>query len=128
MEALFLTKEFRYAIGKESIEVVSGGIDKNEKPLEAAKRELKEEMAISAKRWTDLGVVHPFTSMVESAAYLFLAQDLSFSQANPEETELIEVVKIPLKKAVEMVYNGTIQHAQSCVCILKAWNVLQNNK
>jgi ADP-ribose pyrophosphatase len=65
---VYLTDEFHYAVEKNSIEVVSGAIDKNEKPLDAAKRELKEETGILAKKWTNLGIV-PFHYSSQIASY-----------------------------------------------------------
>ncbi|CAA9586221.1 MAG: hypothetical protein AVDCRST_MAG88-3978, partial [uncultured Thermomicrobiales bacterium] len=51
-----LTRQFRYALGRESVEVVSGAIDEGEEPLEAARREAKEELGITAEDWVDLGM------------------------------------------------------------------------
>src|SRR5436305_465953 len=61
-----LTHEFHYGVGRVTLEVVSGGIDEGESPEDAAKRELKEELGITAEEWSDLGVVDPFTAMVNS--------------------------------------------------------------
>lgn len=91
---VYLTKEFHYAIGKESIEVVSGAIDQAEKPIDAAKRELEEELGIQAEEWIDLGRVDPFTSVVHSSAYLFLAKRLKFTKTKQEATEKIQCKKI----------------------------------
>jgi ADP-ribose pyrophosphatase len=70
---VYLTKEFHYAIGQDSIEVVSGAIDKGESSLVAAKRELKEELGIEAKNWVDLGLLNPFTTVIKSPATMYLA-------------------------------------------------------
>ena len=88
---VYLTEEFHYAIEKDSIEVVSGGIDRSEKPIEAAKRELKEETGILADKWIDLGTVNPFTTVIKSPSIIYLARDLHFSRSNPEGTELINI-------------------------------------
>ncbi|MBW3018891.1 NUDIX hydrolase, partial [Candidatus Woesearchaeota archaeon] len=117
---VYLTEEFKYAIGRNSIEVVSGGIDKGESPLEAAKRELKEELGIEAEEWTDLGSMDPFTSVVSSPATLFLARKLKFSDTNPEGTEKIKVLKVKFEEAVQMVMDSKITHGQSCVLLLKS--------
>jgi len=117
---VYLTEEFHYAIGQNSIEVVSGAIENNEKPLNAAKRELKEELGIEAEEWIDLGLINPFTTVIKSPAYLFLARKLKFTQANPEGTEVIKLIKVKLNKAVEMVMDSEITHGPSCALILKA--------
>ena len=75
-----MTKEFRYAVGQMSLEVVSGGVEEGEEPLAAARRELKEELGIEADEWVELGRVDPFTSMVLSPARLFLARKLHFGE------------------------------------------------
>src|SRR5205809_4304107 len=61
---VYLTSEYRYAVERDSIEVVSGGIDEDEPPLLAARRELREELGIEAAQWIDLGLVDPFTSAI----------------------------------------------------------------
>jgi len=121
---VYLTSEFRYAIKINSIESVSGGINTNEKPLQCAKRELKEELGIKAKSWINLGFVNPFTSLIDSPAYLFLAKDLSFSQSQQDGNEKIDQLKIKFEKAVEMVMKSKITHGPSCVLILKAQQYL----
>lgn len=121
---VYLTEEFRYAIGKKSIEVVSGGIDEGEQPLDAAKRELEEELGIQAEEWVSLGVVDPFTSVVHSPAHLFLARKLHFSETSREGTEIIKTIKMTMTEAIKMVQNNIITHGPTCVLILKAKNYL----
>jgi 8-oxo-dGTP pyrophosphatase MutT (NUDIX family) len=118
---VYLAGEFRYAVGRETIEVVSGGIDDEESPLDAAKRELLEELGIQATEWVDLGTVDPFTSMVYSPANLFLAQRLSFTEPQHDPNELINPIKLELREAVRMVIDSRITHGPSCVLILKAY-------
>jgi ADP-ribose pyrophosphatase len=116
----YLAEEFRYAVGRPSLEVVGGGVEPGEAPLAAAKRELKEELGIEASDWTDLGALDPFTSMVLSPARVFLARGLRFGNHEREATEQIRCVKLPLAEAVRAVMDGRITHAPSCVLILKA--------
>ena len=119
---VFLTKEYHYAVERETLEAISGGIDNNESKLDAAKRELKEETGIRAKKWIDMGVVDPFTTVVNSPNYLFLAMDLTFSEANPEGTESIKVIKVPFKQAVDFVMQSLITHSATTTLILKVKN------
>jgi len=119
-QRVYLTRQFRYALGKASIEVVSGAIDGDESPLEAAQREAREEMGIEAKAWTELGVVNLDTSIVQSPVHLFLAQDLNFVESDREGTETIEPVNSSLAEVAQWVMDSEITHSASCVLILKA--------
>jgi ADP-ribose pyrophosphatase len=114
-----LTEEFRYAVGRPSIEGVGGGIDDGEEPLAAAKRELREELGINAAEWTPLGVVDPFTSMVRCPIHLYLARRLTFGPHSPDGTELVKPMQMPFAEAVRAVSDGRITHAPSCVAILQ---------
>jgi len=124
---VYLTDEFHYAIGKNSIETVSGAIDKGETPIQSAKRELLEELGIIADVWIDLGRVDPFTNAIKSSAQLFLAKKLRFTKTNQEGTERIKGVKIKFDEAVEKVIKSEIYHSPSCVLILKAKEYLRLN-
>lgn len=121
---VYLTQQFRYALGKESIEVVSGGLEE-ELPLESAKRELQEELGIEADEWTDLGIFDLDTSIVNCPVHLFLAKQLNFVKTEQEGTETIKTVKVPLSAAIQMVMESAITHSPSCVLILKAQNAMQ---
>ena len=75
---VYLTEEFHYAVGRVTIEAVSGGIEVDESPLQTAQRELREELGIVTEEWIDLGVVDPFTSGVVSPTRIYLARGLQF--------------------------------------------------
>ena len=121
-----LTDEFHYAVGRETLECVSGGIDANEEPLATAQRELAEEIGLKAERWTDLGTVDPFTAIALSPTRLWLAEGLSATATNPDGSEIIRHVQMPLAEVVQRVWSGEITHAPSVATILKAW-ILKNN-
>ncbi|MFA6437400.1 MAG: NUDIX hydrolase [Candidatus Paceibacterota bacterium] len=125
---VYLTQEFHYASGKNSLETVSGAVENTETYLDAAKRELKEELGVEAREWINLGRVDPLTTTVKAPAQIFLAKDLAFKDSQQDETELIKMVKVKLDKAVDMVIKSKITHAQSCVLILKAKLYLDINK
>jgi 8-oxo-dGTP pyrophosphatase MutT (NUDIX family) len=115
-----LTKQFRYAIGKESIEVISGGIDEGEDPLAAAKREAREELGVEGEQWEALQSFHLETSMIKGPVHLFVVKDLHCTETDPDDTEEIKGFKVTLPEAVNMVLRGQITHGPSCVLLLKA--------
>ncbi len=116
----YLTKEFHYAVGRDTIEGISGGIEEGETPEVAAARELEEEVGIVADRLIPLGVVDPLTAALASPTKMFLARELRFTQTKMESTERIERVEIPFHEVLRMVLENEITHAPSCVAILKA--------
>jgi len=115
-----LAEEFRYAVGRPSVEGVSGGIEAGEDPLVAARRELREELGIDAADWTPMGTVDPFTSMVRAPVHLFLAERLSFGRPRRDGAERLRPVRLSLAEAASAVSDGRITHAPSCVAILQA--------
>lgn len=117
---VYLTEQFRYAIGKDSIEVVAGGIEEGEEPLDTAKKEVKEELGIEAEEWEDFGLLNTDTSIIKSPAHLFVARKLKFRETEQEGSEDIKMTKMSLDEAVEKVLDGEITHAISCYLILKA--------
>ena len=124
---VFLTDEFHYGVGRNTIEVVSGGREPDEPPLEAARRELEEELGIIASEWIPLGSFDPFTTMLSAPAELFLARQLKFGDSRPEGTENIRCVTMSFDEAVAMVMDGQITHGPSCTVILKAARFLDRN-
>jgi|ERR1044072_1312424 8-oxo-dGTP pyrophosphatase MutT (NUDIX family) len=121
-----LVRTFRYAVGKECVEVVQGSTEDSEEPDAAARRELKEELGVESCELTDLGLVDAITSHVFSPARLFLARGLRFGEAETESTETLKPFKVKFEEAVRMVMDGRITHGISCTLILKVallWNV-----
>jgi 8-oxo-dGTP pyrophosphatase MutT (NUDIX family) len=122
---VYLIKEYYYALGEYGVQTPAGKVEKGETPLQAARKELREETGITAKKWISLGKVHPLTMIIKSPQHLYLA--LETREGEKEEDE-IEVVVTPLEKAYEMVLNGKIAFAPSCVAIIKAKEYLDSNK
>jgi len=115
-----LVRVFRYAVGKECVEVVQGMIDEGEQAAESARRELREELGVEAEELTDLGLVDAVTSQVFSPARVFLARGLTFGEPDRESTERMRPFKVTLEEAVRMVLDGEITQGTTCVLILKA--------
>ncbi len=115
---LYLISQYRYLFKKKILEAVAGHMDKNEIPLEAAKRELKEETGITAFQWEEIARVESSASVIRSKLHLFIARDLEKGQASPSESEQIELVKLSINDAVKKVLIGEINNASTMIGIL----------
>ena len=116
----YLVGQYRYTLNEYSWEIPEGGGPIGIESLESAKRELKEETGYSAKKWTNLGRIHTSNSVTDEEGFIFLAQELSEGESEPEETEDLRLKKVHLKEAVEMVMREEITDAIAIVGILKA--------
>ncbi len=115
-----LVKTFRYAVGKECVEVVQGATEEGEEPDAAARRELKEELGVESCELTDLGLLDAITSQVFSPSRIFLARALTFGEPETDSTETLKPFKVKFDEAVRMVMDGEITQGISCALILKA--------
>jgi ADP-ribose pyrophosphatase len=123
---VLLEKQYRHAAAGFLLELPAGRIDEGENELNAAKRELLEETGYSARSWKR--VLHFWASpgFVAEAMSIYLAKGLKAGAAQPEDDEVIELQLVPLKKAVSMVLNGTIQDAKTIAGVL--WLAQQARK
>jgi len=116
---VWLVGQERYTLNAWSWELPMGGAPLNEKPLEAARRELKEETGLSARTWTEVMRLHPSNSITDELGIVYLAEGLTEGASELEETEDIEVRKMPLEAAVAMVHAGEITDAISVAGLLR---------
>jgi ADP-ribose pyrophosphatase len=124
---VYLVREFKYGIGEPTLEAVSGAIESGETPEQAGLREVGEEACLIAAEWVDMGLVNPFTTIVNSPNHMFLARKLSKIRRRPEGAEPLELVKMPFADALQAVLNGAVTHAATCVLILKTHIFLQRS-
>lgn len=117
---VYLTEQFRYVAGRNSTEVVAGAIE-NETPLEAAQRELKEEVGIAAEEIEEIGVVQLDNSIIKNEVTFFVARKLTQGETDRDGAEEMKIVKIKFREAVEKVLSGEINHSLSRALILQVW-------
>ena len=113
---VYLIREYKYAIKKFTYQLPSGSVDKGEKPIQAAKRELLEETGFKAREWAFLGTTNPFPTNITTTVFLYFATGFK-RIANPERG--IELHKFSMKRVEKMVLENKITHSGSLVCLLK---------
>ncbi|RMG85782.1 MAG: NUDIX hydrolase [Bacteroidetes bacterium] len=124
----WLVGQYRYTLEAYSWEVVEGGGPLDEPVLASAQRELLEETGIRARSWQSIGEFAVSNSVTDERAVVFVAKDLTFGPSSPEDTEALEVRKVPFQQAFEMVMNGEITDMLSATAILKTKYLLDAGK
>jgi 8-oxo-dGTP pyrophosphatase MutT (NUDIX family) len=115
----WLVGQQRYTLGEYSWELPMGGAPLDESPLDAAKRELKEETGLSAERWSEVMRLHTSNSITDEVGIVYVAEGLTQGETEFEETEDLEIRKLPLADAVQLVNDGEITDAISVAGILR---------
>ena len=115
---VLLEHQYRHAAQQYLWELPAGRIDKGEKPMPAAKRELMEETGYRAKRWRRILYFFASPGFVGEPMSLFLAEGLSLGEATPEDDEVIHNEFVPLSTAVKMVIGGKIRDAKTICGVL----------
>lgn len=122
----WIVGQYRYPLNKYSWEIPEGGGKKEVAPLISAQRELKEECGIIAHKWTSIHEFNTSNSCTDEHAIIFVAQQLEFHNAEPEETEQLQVKKIPFQKLYQMVIDNEITDSLTIVAVFKLHYLLQN--
>lgn len=116
---VFLVGQYRFPLKQYSWELPEGGGPLNENPLVSAKRELLEETGLVAKNWKEVLKMHLSNSVSDELGFLYLASDFEQFAPQPEETEQLEVKKLPFEEVYQMVINGEITDSLTVAGILR---------
>lgn len=117
---ILFVKQFRYPYKEVVLEIPAGKRDSlDEDPLECGKRELKEETGATAENFYSLGSLYPTPGYCGEIIWIFAAKGLEFGNQHLDSDEFLNVEKIPLEKAVEMVLEDKIKDSKTQIAILK---------
>jgi 8-oxo-dGTP pyrophosphatase MutT (NUDIX family) len=120
----WLVGQWRYPLDEWSWEIPEGGGPIGKDPLDAAKRELKEETGLTATQWEMIQRVHLSNSVSDEEGFIFLAEGLTEGSHDRDDTEADMVVrKLPFSEALQMVLTGQITDSLSVMAILKVSNM-----
>ena len=124
---ILMVEQYRYPYSEVVLEIPAGKRDGDEAPLDGGKRELKEETGATAENYTFLGELYPTPGYCGEIIYMYLATGLSYGETNPDEDEFLNIKRIPLEEAVEMIMNGEIKDAKTQTAILKTERLIKND-
>ncbi|MCQ2471313.1 MAG: NUDIX hydrolase [Clostridia bacterium] len=120
-EELIFVRQFRYPYMDILLELPAGKLEKGEDAFPAGKRELLEETGYEAAEYDFLGKFYPSCGYTDEIIYLYLAKNLTFKGQHLDDDEFVDLEKIPLKKAVQMVLNNEIPDGKTQAAILKTY-------
>ena len=110
---VLLVRQYRTPVEKELLEIPAGGIDGDEKPEEAVRREMQEETGFLPRKLVKLGGFYSAPGFCTEYLHVFLATDLVPSRLNAEDTDEIRLERVPIKDIPAMLTSGKFEDAKS---------------
>lgn len=123
---LVLVKQFRKATESVLLEIPAGKLELNEQPYDCAKRELKEETGLDAEKVEKVLDYFSSPGFTNEKVHIFIASGVISGEANPEDDEYIDIVKVNFDEALKMINDGTIKDGKTIIGVLTAYNIIKN--
>ena len=121
---VLMERQYRYPLERVFFEIPAGKLNyKSEDPLEAAKRELREETGAIAQKYTYLGELVTSPALINEKIHMYLAEDITFTDRELDDDEFLDVERVPLEELYGMVMRGEICDSKTQVAVLKAWQL-----
>lgn len=116
---VIMVKQYRYAYKEDLCEIPAGKMEVGETPLEAANRELSEEINFKSNNIISLGQIYPAPGALNEVMHLFYAKNLIECKADLDEDEFIDIEYIDLDELVSKILKGEIKDAKTIAAVLK---------
>ena len=115
-----LVRQYRHPAVRYLLEIPAGTLEKGERPDEGAARELEEELGVVAGSLIKLTEFFVSPGFCEEKMWLYLATDLTETHQGLDEDEIVEIVRIPFSRALEMITDGEIEDAKTIIGLMLA--------
>ena len=121
---ILMVQQFRYPFQEVLTELPAGKLEFGEDHREAGLRELREETGMVCEKFEYLGVCYPSVAYLTEKIHMYLATGLSYTSQSLDEDEFLDVIKVKLEDAVQMVMDGKLPDAKTQCAVLKAARIL----
>ena len=121
---ILLVRQLRPAVDQVLLELPAGILDPGEDPLTCARRELEEETGYTADRLEPLVRFYPSPGFCTELLHVYVADGLRECRGQPDEDEELELVRMPLAEAMDLVRRGEITDSKTVVGLLAYWDRL----
>ncbi len=125
---VLMERQYRHAVEAYLLEIPAGTMEPGESPLGCAGRELADETGYMAEEFIEISQVLILPAYSDEKIFVYLARGLKPSKQNLDKDEIIEVVKYPFDKALNLIGDGHISDALTILALQMAWFYLQNEK
>jgi len=115
-----LVRQYRHPAVRYLLEAPAGTLMKGERPEAGAARELEEELGLVATRLEKLSEFFVSPGFLEEKMWVFLATEFSEGQQRLDDDEILEIVRLPIAEALEMITSGEIQDAKTIIGLMLA--------
>jgi ADP-ribose pyrophosphatase len=115
-----LVRQYRHPAVRYLLEAPAGTLNDGERPEMGAARELEEELGLIAGRMEKLSEFFVSPGFLEEKMWVYLATELAEGKQRLDEDELLDIVRLPISDALEMISSGEIQDAKTIISLMLA--------
>lgn len=116
---VYLVRQFRYPYREELLEIPAGKLEKGEEAIATARRELEEEIGMTADEIIPFGLIYPTPGYTDEKLHIFLAKGLKKGNMHLDDGEFLRVERLPFNTVLDRVLSGEIKDGKTCYAVMK---------